>query len=199
MEHDPFITDSRHLRQLAGTSGLVLRPSGPIVTQFDEAQDLIRQCLPGEKTISFPRPHVSLLGFRSEATDAILETVGNWAARQPPLSLTAGRLDGFPPPFQVVILAIEGTLALSQALKSARSFAERASLRYFDEVAEDQWVFHASVAYCDLLPHHQWRQVMELVSNIGTSKVSCSVDHAELRTFDGGPERLVGHFPLGGS
>jgi hypothetical protein len=66
-----------------------------------------------------------------------------------------------------------------------------------DDIPVDDWVFHASVAYCDLLPQSRWHQAMNVVPDIQVHPAACSVEHAELVTYDGGPERLAGSFPLG--
>ena len=106
MEYVPFITDPRHLAALAGSSWLALRPTGDVVTAYETVQAQFRQFLRDDPTVSFPMPHVSLIGFRNEANDLTVATVRTWAAQQPRLTLTVEKLDGFPPPFQTLVLAM---------------------------------------------------------------------------------------------
>lgn len=196
MEHTPFVTDPRHLKSLAESSYLVVRPPHEIADAYLEAQEAVRSLGYGEVP-SYPAPHMTLKGFAGRADESVTALVRDWAAETPPLAIGLKRVSSFPD-FRVLIVEVERTPELATALEKIRSLCRHLEPSNEDEIPAENWTFHLSLAYASALEESDWDLLQQRASEIevrGGSRVALD---AELVAFDGGPEQLLGRFRLEG-
>lgn len=201
MEHRPFITDPRHLAELAGRAYACLRPGGRVTEAFLLLQRTLRSAV-GTEEGSWPSPHMSLQGFGTldrpvdaAVTRTILSIVAMWAERIPPLRLETDGADVFDEE-RIPILRIKRTPELGAALADLRARSDAAGLvGGEDGISVDDWIFHLSLVYHE---GDAWPEVVKTMEGLSMPDASCTVDAVELVSFNGGPERLLGRFELTG-
>lgn len=101
------------------------------------------------QTVSFPNTgHVTLRGF-SEPTriDALEEILRAWADQQAPIRLRVEAIDGFPPPFQILIARLQRTSSLVAAYAGLTSLLDTKGIHRLGELPLEDWVFHMSLIY----------------------------------------------------
>jgi hypothetical protein len=196
----PFIEDPAHLREVAGTAYVCLRPTGDVVSVYEEVQGRLRASIPG---LSFPRPHCSLKGFgtadwRVDEERLVLcaSVVAAVARALPQLDLSADGLGTFeevPIPF----VRIRPTASLELALRLLRDKGSREDCPGVDDrISPGDWVFHLSLAYPT--GNEDAHKMSETLDEMSPPSARCTVTELELVFFDGGPERLVEVFQLEG-
>ena len=94
------------------------------------------------------------------------------------------------------MVLIRRTSQLTAALKDMQIRVEATGLPGQDHVALPDWIFHLSLVYYE---GQRWPEVEAAVRAVAVPRASCVAEEAELVGFDGGPERLLGRFPLLGS
>jgi 2'-5' RNA ligase superfamily protein len=197
----PLVTDPIQLSTLAGRAVLCLRPTGPVATAFHHVQRRLRVVV-GSDPAWWPDVHLSLKGFGDERTVVdkakewdMVKLAQAWARSTPPLVLATDGLDVFAEEL-IPIIRVLRTPELAAALDDVRGQSEASVLPgYADRISIEEWVFHLSLMY---YRGDRWRAIEDATNDIVIQRVEEVVDHVELRVFDGGPERLVGRFPLAG-
>jgi hypothetical protein len=197
----PIITDPEQLAEVAGTVYACLRPTGGVADAFDLAQRRLRDVV-GDDRASWPASHLTLAGFGTperplEPSDevAVASLVEGWAAATAPLELVIERVDVFAD-VRIPFLRIERTPLLASAFVDLRSRSTASGFTGTDDdIATPDWIFHLTLAY---YAGDRWPDVQAAASAIALPTERCLVDHVELVGFDGGPERLLGTFPLQG-
>jgi hypothetical protein len=197
----PIVTDPVQLSQLAGRAFLGLRPTGPVAAAFREAQRQLRLVV-GEDPAWWPAVHLSLKGFGDancivDATmvSEIAKLAEDWARSTPPLMLTVEGSDVFAQE-SIPIIRVLRTPELSAALGDVRHRGETSDLPgYADSISVDDWIFHLSLMH---YRGDRWSAIEDATNDMVIPRVEEVVDQVELRVFDGGPERLVGRYPLAG-
>ena len=153
------MTDSSTLDSLNGQQYLVLRPEHEIASFWDATRDSLRRGMPA--TVSFPNTgHVTLRGF-SEPTriDDLEEILRAWAERQAPIRLRVEAIDGFPPPFQILIARLQRTSSLIAAYAGLTSLLDTKGIHRLGELPLEEWVFHMSLIYAGTLDQAEWHRV----------------------------------------
>jgi 2'-5' RNA ligase len=195
----PIITDPSHLAEAAGTAYVCVRPSGGVEHAFAPAQRHLLGAA-GDDRASWPASHMSLKGFGTpdRPVDATIEPrlvslVEQWASETAPLELQLDGVGVFAEA-RIPFLRIRRTPSLGAALSDLRSRAALADLRGDeDRIAPQDWVFHLSLVYYD---GERWQDVEAATRSLTVPHASCKAGDVELVGFDGGPERLLGRFPL---
>jgi len=151
-----FMTDPDLLRSLEGQQYLVLRPERDVAAFYEREQAALVRRTGGR----LPHPdtgHVTLRGFfEPERVDLVRDSLVAWAAAQPPIDLQVDAVDGFPPPFKVVIARLARTDSLVHAYAGLTTAVERAGLHRIGELPIDDWVFHLSLLYGGSLDDDKW-------------------------------------------
>jgi 2'-5' RNA ligase len=196
MAHEPFITDPRHLESATTSYYLVLRPSVAVASAYREVQDRIRR-FPFADRLSFPEPHLTLMGYGEEEAGAVVDAVSKWAMKTPPLPIRLERTGSFPSVWVVVVQARRDPL-LVEAMTRIRETSDILSSSGDHQVPIENWVFHLSLVYGDWIEDSEWDELEKAVLSWDVSPAECVVEQAELLCFDGGPERLIDVFRLMG-
>lgn len=198
----PFITDPEHLAQVEGQRYLVLRPSGDVVDAFSEVQRELRRELTADLA-SFPNhPHVTLRGWPAGTPlDRILDLAAEWAAEQPTHRIEIEGMETFPPPFQVVFVAVRDNSVLRAGYAKLARTAKAKDLPLWPDWTADPaaWRFHMSAAYCAALDHDRWQAIRDIAESLPLPSATCTVAGVEVVAFDQGEERSVGTFSFQGS
>lgn len=151
-----YMTEAAALESLRGQQYVVLRPTAAVAAFYEREQAEILRRLPE----STPRPntgHVTLRGFSEpQRVDALRELVASWAGSRPPIELRVDAVDGFPPPFQVLIARLERTVSLVDAYASLTASLDATDFRRLGELPLEEWVFHLSLAYASDLDDRAW-------------------------------------------
>ncbi len=195
MAVEAFMTDPDQLASLNGQQYVVLRPSQAVLRFYD----VEKQALGTKLSRTVPSPHtghVTLRGFaESDRVPEVEEAVRAWAKRQEPILLEVEGIDGFPPPFSVVIARLARTSELVGAYGSLTTLLDETDLVRIGELPLDQWVFHMSLAYCSGLSEADWvallalakREVFrgpsETISEVEFVWYEDSVEHSEVIPF----------------
>lgn len=195
----PIITHAVHLAEAAGTAYVCVRPTGEVAETFDRVQRHLRK-VAGDDRASWPAAHLSLNGFGTpdRPVDAAIEPqvtslVHRWAGETAQLELQLEGVDVFEE-VRIPFVRIRRTPSLGTALADLRSRAAAVGLQGTeDRIASQDWIFHLSVVYYD---GERWPEVEAAARSITVPSASCVVHEVELVGFDGGPERLLGRFPL---
>jgi len=155
------MTGSRQLESLEGQQYLVLRPTGAVAEFYDAEQSALLRGLPA--SITHPDAgHVTLRGFSEpERVDALRSALAAWAAKQPPVDMRVCAIDGFPPPFQVIIARAERSPSLVDAYASLTTALDATDFDRIGELPLDEWVFHLSLAYAGTLDERAWGDTLE--------------------------------------
>jgi hypothetical protein len=195
----PIITDPTHLARVAGTAHVCVRPKGEVEEAFTVVQRHLHDVVRDDRA-SWPAVHMSLMGFGTSdrpvdptAEPQLVSLVQQWASETAPLEVQLEGVDVLAED-RIPIARIRGTQSLGDALSSLRTRAGESGLaRSDDHIAPQEWVFHLSLVYYE---GERWPDVDAAVRCITVRPASCVVDEAELVGFNGGPDRLLGRFPL---
>lgn len=157
-----FMTDSAQLASLEGQQYLVLRPTGSVGAYYDEQQASLLQQLP--KSIQYPNAgHATLRGFEEPTQIEELKlALRAWAAEREPIELRIESVDGFPPPFKVLIAQLARSESLVDAYASLTAMLDATDFNRIGELPLEQWVFHLSLAYCIILSDLEWEKELAL-------------------------------------
>ncbi|MBP2436351.1 2'-5' RNA ligase family protein [Microbacterium amylolyticum] len=157
-----FMTDPSLLDSLNGQQYLVVRPAGKVASFYETEQESLLSVLPG--SVSFPNTgHVTLRGFyEPERVDALRELLVRWASEQPAIRLQVEGVDGFPPPFQVLIARLQRTPSLIEAYASLTAALDATDFYRIGELTLDEWVFHLSLVYASTLSEPDWEKAHEV-------------------------------------
>ena len=151
----PYMTDPALLDSLRGQQYVVLRPHAEVADFYVREQSAVLARVP-----SLPHPnsgHVTLRGFfEPERVEALRDRVRSWGAGTPAIELRIEAVDGFPPPFQVVIARLTRRDSLVDAYTSLTEVLDSTDFRRIGELPLDEWVFHLSVAYAGELDGPGW-------------------------------------------
>jgi 2'-5' RNA ligase len=193
----PFIDDPAHIALLEGQRYVVLRPNGAVQDAYTQVRERVQDQLAGLE-VSYPaQPHVTLAGFgKGTSLAAVRELVANWAPTVPPLRLVVEKLGVFPSPFQIIIVRVQRTPELSEALTTLREQAGQHRLVDVATVQPSDWIFHMSVAYCSALSAAAWTDVAAWVETVSVAAAECTVTDVEIVAIDNGQEYSAGLLSL---
>jgi 2'-5' RNA ligase len=197
MSYEPFIDDPEHIRALDRQRFVVLRPA-PVVSECHrQVQDVLRRRLAGYPA-SFPaRAHVTLAGFAvGTPLESVQDLVTDWIRDVPALQVAVERATSFPAPFQIAILQVLKTPALSAALQALRRRAEQRELAVSTTIPVEEWVFHMSLAYCSSLTATEWAGLTQFIEALQVPSASAAQESVEIVAFDGGKEYSGGAHSL---
>jgi 2'-5' RNA ligase len=151
-----------------------------------------------------PAAHVTLKAFGSEGSpitppdeERIAEVVAGWAAASPPIELRAVGLDVFEGDERVPIVRLAPVPVLADLW--TRATAAGLPAGYSDPIGANAWIPHLSLAYPDEPDPARWAELVAWARGVDTGELACLAVEAELIVFDGGPQRRLGRFELGGS
>lgn len=157
----PYMTEPELLESLRGQQYVVLRPVAAVSGFYEREQFETLKWLPD----STPHPntgHVTLRGFfEPKRVPLIRDLLYSWAESRPPIELHIDAIDGFPPPFQVLIARPERTVSLIEAYSSLTELLDTTDLRRIGELPLDDWVFHLSLAYANSLDERRWNELLQ--------------------------------------
>jgi hypothetical protein len=156
-----YMTDPALVASLRSQQYVVLRPRASVADFYGDAQSEILTRLPD----GTPHPntgHVTLRGFfEPERVHALRETIAAWASSRPGIELVVAAVDGFPPPFQVLIARLERTSSLVDAYSSLTGVLDATNFHRIGELSLHDWVFHLSLAYAGSLGEQEWAAQFE--------------------------------------
>jgi CubicO group peptidase (beta-lactamase class C family) len=195
------ITDPDHLRRVAGGTYVMLRPAGDLAERFVKLQGALIDRFP-EVRWAPPGAHLTLTAFDAARDEAdLVDLVRGWALEHLPLALTAEAVDVFEAGDhgRIPYLRIAATRVLRSALAELRRRAAATGLLpgSSDVIPVEEWIFHLSLGYGSDIDDALWAEVVAWVGRQEIGGVECATDRVEVRSYDGGTERLVGRFPLG--
>jgi CubicO group peptidase (beta-lactamase class C family) len=200
---EPLVTDPERLRLAAGTAYVILRPTGDLADAFARWQGEVLDRLGGVRA-TVPAAHVTLKAFGSEGSpitppdeERIAEVVAGWAAASPPIELRAVGLDVFEGDERVPIVRLAPVPVLADLW--TRATAAGLPAGYSDPIGANAWIPHLSLAYPDEPDPARWAELVAWARGVDTGELACLAVEAELIVFDGGPQRRLGRFELGGS
>lgn len=198
MIYQPFIDHPDHIAALNGQRFVVIRAPFFVNAAYRGVQDVLRDRFRGQP-VSFPAyGHVTLCGLAAGASlEAVQALVRDWAIGASPFHIEIERVTWFPPPFQIPIVEVRKTPALSSALTDLRSRAEQAGLVVSTVVPVEAWRFHMSLAYCSQLSEAVWQDVIQLTSTLSVPRAQGDAAMVEVAAFDGGEEYSGGEYALG--
>jgi len=150
------MTDPSLLESLNGQQYLVVRPVGDVASFYAAEQQALLRVLPD--SVMHPHTgHVTLRGFAEpDRVDALRDVLTRWAADQPPLHLEVEGVDGFPPPFQILIARLRRSPSLVEAYANLTAVLDTTDFWRIGELPLDDWVFHLSLAYASNLSEVDW-------------------------------------------
>ncbi|GAT72090.1 putative transcriptional regulator transcription regulator protein [Microbacterium sp. HM58-2] len=183
------------LASLEGQQYLVLRPAAAVSDRFrrEQASALVRADVPHPHT-----GHVTLRGFAEpERRDQLAALIREWAAAQRPIDVVAEAVDVFPAPWQILILRLSRTPALTSAYARLTAALERTDLRRLGELALDDWTFHMSVIYGKTLLPAKWTELAHTSRRSLGSRPAERVSQAEFVWYEDGVEHAE-IIPFGG-
>lgn len=182
------MADPALLASLEGQQYLVLRPVG-VVSEFYEAeQAALRSAL--SDSVTYPNAgHVTLRGFHEpNRVQELKTTILEWATAQPPVELRVEAVDGFPPPFQILISRLDRTPSLVDAYAQLTAALDATSFTRIGELPLEQWTFHLSLLYCSTLTEDEWRAAHAGASRTVNPPVCEVVSEAEYVWYEDGLE-----------
>lgn len=157
----PYMKDAGLLESLRGQQYVVLRPSAAVAAFYAREQIEILRQLPA----STPHPnvgHVTLRGlWEPDRVHRLRELIASWARSTPAVELRVEAVDGFPPPFSVLIARLRRTPSLLRAFSSLTEVLDATDFRRIGELSIDDWVFHLSLAYASSLGEQEWGAVLD--------------------------------------
>jgi hypothetical protein len=176
------------LASLEGQQYLVLRPTAGVGTVYREVQDAALARL----GVSVRRPHtghVTLRGFyEPERREKLAELIRSWAARQPPIEVSAEAVDEFPAPWQILIVRLARSASLVSAYSSLTAALEATDFRRLGELPLEDWTFHLSALYGKTLDPAEWSRFAKAETRTFPSEPAEIITEAELVWYQGGIE-----------
>jgi 2'-5' RNA ligase len=170
--------------------------------RYREVQAQLRAHLV-DPSIVFPaEPHVTLVGYKPGTdTTALAGVVGSWAATVGPLAIeVGGPVAWFPPPFQILVMTVQRTRELFDALVAIREAGGRAGFPLATVTPPENWMFHMTIATCTALDAPAWTNAQQIAASCGvTAPVQWMARAAELVVFEDGREANGGVFALDSS
>jgi CubicO group peptidase (beta-lactamase class C family) len=199
---DPIVTDAEHLRRVAGTAYVIVRPVADLADAFARWQGEVLDRLGG--SLVAPAAHVTLKTFgTAEAPIAaqdearLIDVVGTWAASTAPIELRATSLDAWEGDEAVPVVVLAPIAALAALWDRCADAALPAG--YGDRIGVSGWIPHCSLAYPKADPDAAlWAALRAWLRGVVVDTAACTSGEAELLVFDGGPGRVLGRFPFGG-
>lgn len=186
----PYMTDPAQLESLQGQQYVVLRPRESVAAFYASEQSEILARLP-EGTPHPNTGHVTLRGFfEPERVHSLREVIASWASSQPSVELCVGAVDGFPPPFQVLVARLERTSSLVDAYSSLTEVLDTTDFRRIGELPLDVWVFHLSVAYARSLDEARWTEQLEATRREVRSRPRELVSSVDFVWYDADGEHI---------
>jgi len=157
----PFMTDPSLLDSLDGQQYLVVRPAADVASFYETEQEALLRALPG--SVTHPNTgHVTLRGFyEPDRVHALRDLLARWASEQPAIQLRVEGVDGFPPPFQVLIARLQRTPSLVEAYASLTAVLDATDFYRIGELPLDEWIFHLSLVYGSTLCEPDWAEAHE--------------------------------------
>lgn len=156
-----FMTDSDQLGSLDGQQYIVVPPAAEVADFYDKVQSSARLSLPSVVTFS-NTGHVTLRGFSEpRRVRELKQSVHEWALRQRPIDLRVAAIDGFPPPFKVVVARLARTATLIDSYSALTDHLDATDFRRVGELSLEDWIFHLSVAYCARIDDSEWDGVID--------------------------------------
>jgi hypothetical protein len=199
---EPVITDPAYLELVAGAAYVVLRPVGELADAFARWQREALDRLGGVHAI-VPAAHATLKAFGTRAAPIapedeqwIAEVVAAWAATTPPVELRAVALDVFDGDERIPVVRLAPIPALPDLWDRASAAGLPAGSS--DPIGAEAWIPHLSLAYPDDPGPTRWDEIAAWARGVDTGDLGCVVAEAEVVAFDGGPQRRVGRYVLGG-
>ncbi|HET9309976.1 MAG TPA: serine hydrolase [Actinomycetota bacterium] len=200
----PMIVDDAGLHDARGTAYLVVRPVGDLAAAFVRWQGEVLDRLGGAPAV-VPGAHATLKGFGSasapltpEDEERIGEVVSAWTGAQAPIELRADALHLFED-IRVPVVRLEMTDSFRTAFRGLRAAASAAWLPAGpgDEIGNDEWIPHLSLAYPRGVDRARWEELGAWARGVDAGAIECVALEAELIAYDGGPERRLGRFAFG--
>lgn len=191
------MTDPAQLAALDGQQYLVLRPVRDVASFYRAERAAVLAGLP--RSVSSPNTgHVTLRGFaESDRPDHVAAVVAEWAREQGPITLRVDGVDGFPPPFSVIIARLERTPTLLDSYARLTRLLEETDLVRLGELGLDEWVFHLSLAYCGGLDAAAWDDAHARTARVVAELPTEVIMQAELVWYESGAEHTT-VVPFGG-
>lgn len=182
------MSDARLLDSLEGQQYLVLRPTEAVARFWESEQAALLEQLP--EPVAHPHAgHVTMRGFHEPArVDELRDALRAWAREQNAIELSVDAVDGFPPPFKVLIGRLERTSSLVAAYASLTSALEMTDFVRIGELSLDEWVFHLSLVYCGVLPNDRWEVVHDDASRMVRPQPTETIAEAEFVWYHDGVE-----------
>lgn len=151
----PYMIDLALLDSLRGQQYVVLRPAAEVADFYVREQSAVLARVP---SLSHPNTgHVTLRGFfEPERIEALRDRIRSWAVVTPAIELRVEAVDGFPPPFQVLIARLARRDSLVDAYASLTGVLDSTDFRRIGELPLNEWVFHLSIAYAGELDESGW-------------------------------------------
>jgi len=155
----PYMTEPGLLESLRGQQYVVLRPVAAVAAFYEREQSEILTLLP-DRTPHPNAGHVTLRGlFEPERLHVLRGLIASWAGSRPSVELRVDAIDGFPPPFGVLIARLERTNSLIEAYSSLTELLDATDFQRIGELPLDDWIFHLSLAYASALDELTWSEV----------------------------------------
>ncbi len=186
----PFMTDSALLASLDGQQYLVLRPQGEIEALWDASRESLRRSIP--QAVAYPNTgHVTLRGFfEPNRVDALKEILAVWAKGQAPIELRVDAIDGFHPPFQVMIARLTRTPSLVDSYSDLTALLDSTDFQRIGELPLEQWVFHLSLIYASSLDELNWHALHERSQRTLEPQPREIITSADFVWYSGGIEHV---------
>ena len=198
----PIITDPAAAAAAAGTAYVLLRPVADLADAFERWQGQVLDRLGGARA-TVPAAHATLKAFGSIAAPVtpddeprIAGVVAAWAATATPIELRAESLDVFEGEEQLPVVRLAPIPALPDLW--ARAHEAGLPAGYSDHIGAAGWIAHLTLAYPDAVDAARWAEMIAWARGVDTEGAESLVMEAELIVFDGGSERRLGRFLLGG-
>ena len=192
----PYMTDPAQLESLKGQQYVVLRPDAAVADFYRRAQSDVLGRLPD----GIPHPHtghVTLRGFfEPERVASLRAAITDWARSLAPIDLRVEAVDGFPPPFSVLIARLERTHSLLDTYAGLTALLDSTDFVRIGELPLDEWVFHLSLAYANALDEQAWAQALEASAREVEPKPFETVSCVDVVWYDDDGEHIES-MPLG--
>lgn len=192
----PYMTDPALLKSLKGQQYVVLRP-GAAVAEFSRRE---QSAVLGRLPRGIPHPHtghVTLRGFfEPERVASLRAAIAGGARFMAPIDLRVESVDGFPPPFSVLIARLERTHSLVDAYAGLTALLDSTDFVRIGELPLDEWVFHLSLAYANALDEQAWAQALEASAREVEPKPFETVSSVDFVWYDDDGEHIES-MPLG--
>lgn len=191
----PYTTEPMLLESLRGQQYVVLRPLAGVARFYEREQSDALARLPD----GTPHPitgHVTLRGFfEPERVASLRDVVAAWAGSTPPIEVRIDAVDGFPPPFQILITRLARTDSLVEAYSRLTDSLDATDFRRIGELPLDDWVFHISLAYAGGLSEIEWSEALAAIARNVPSPPNEIVSCVDFVWYDETGEH-IDSFPL---